>query len=113
MSPSRRRRVLPSNNQFHPVVDDQWLLAQEESNHVDRQVLQTRLTTAQSHLHKDAIRQAHVVLAEHDIQTGNLSSAMSGLRRAVEYCTNRNQTFQISLRILEVAFGLEDYFAVR
>lgn len=110
LSPSStRHRRVPHN---HPI-DTNWMAIHEDSNQTARQVLQGRLSTAQSHLHKDAIRQAYLALSEHDLKTGHLSESLGSLMRAVEYCTNRSQTAQISLLILQVAFGLQQYSTVR
>jgi uncharacterized membrane protein YgcG len=71
------------------------------------------LSTAQSHLHKEAIRQAYLALADHDVKTGSTSQGLGELMRAIDYCTNRQQTCQISLKIIEVAFSMEQYATVR
>lgn len=53
-----------------PPVDVDWMNELEASNREKRHVLEGRLSTAQSRLHKDAIRAAYLALAEHDIRTG-------------------------------------------
>lgn len=85
----------------------------ESANFSARQALTGRLSSAQSHLHKEAIRTAYLALAEHDLQTGSRAQGMANLMRSMDYCTTRTQTAQISVVILEVAFGLEDYSQVR
>ena len=64
-----------------PPFDVNWTNVTENSNRENRHILEGRLSTAQSRLHKDAIRTAYLALAEHDIRTGrdnhkNLSEAM-------------------------------------
>ena len=90
-----------------------WAEQREASNQRDRQTLQGRLSAAQSHLHKEAIRAAYVALAHHDVQTGNTRDAMGYLLRATDYCTNRSQTAHLSLLILELALALSNYQQVR
>lgn len=53
-----------------PPYDADWVNSTEHSNRDTRNVLEGRLSTAQSRLHKDAIRTAYLALAEYDIRTG-------------------------------------------
>lgn len=103
-SPSRQASI---------PYDHDWVLTTESVNRNDRHVLQGRLSTAQSHLHKEAIRTAYIALAQHDIKTGELQDSLGSLFRATDYCTSRSQTAQISLLILEVCLGLQQYGHVR
>jgi hypothetical protein len=93
--------------------DLEWVATTKTSNFNTRQALMGRLSSAQSHLHKEAIRTAYLALAEHDLQTGSRSEGMANLMRSMDYCTTRTQTAQISVVLLEVAFGLESYSQVR
>jgi len=93
--------------------DSQWVASQSAANRNDKHVLHGRLSTAQSHLHKDAIRSAYLALAEHDIKTGELQEALGSLLRATDYSTSRSQSGQISLLILEVCLAMEQYANVR
>jgi COP9 signalosome complex subunit 1 len=95
------------------AMDSDWITATETSNRSARHVLQGRLSTAQSHLHKEAIRTAYLALAQQDSKTGELRDAMGSLLRATDYCTTRSQTAHISLLILELALGMENYAQVR
>jgi hypothetical protein len=105
--PSKDSRI----RNFH--YDSEWVEQRDAANQRDRQVLQGRLSAAQSHLHKEAIRSAYVALAQHDVQTGNVRDAMGYLLRATDYCTNRSQTAHLSLLILELALALPNYPQVR
>ena len=75
---SLRRLVILSMNQNRyrynttglPPFDVEWTNETENSNRENRHVLEGRLSTAQSRLHKDAIRTAYLALAEHDVRTG-------------------------------------------
>jgi hypothetical protein len=103
----------PPSRQPSIPYDQDWVLTTESANRNDRHVLQGRLSTAQSHLHKEAIRTAYIALAQHDIKTGELQDSLGSLFRATDYSTSRQQTAQISLLILEVCLGLQQYGHVR
>lgn len=93
--------------------DSDWVSEAEAANRNDLHMLRGRLSSAQSHLHKEAIRTAFVALAQHYLQTGHLRDALASLVRAVDYSTSRSQSAHISLFILEVSFGLGKYSMVR
>jgi len=124
-----------------PPFDAEWVTETETVNRENRHILEGRLSTAQSRLHKDAIRTAYLALAEHDVRTGrdnhkSLSEAMlvaAGgnpantnpkpnakavnvnnpcLLRAMDFCATRLQTAQIGLLIIESAINAGDYATV-
>lgn len=105
--------LLPSHLPPMNLFDPEWILAAEAANRNDRHVLQGRLSTAQSQLHKEAIRTAYMALAQHGIKTGELQDALGSLLRSMDYSTSRAQTAQISLLILEVCLAANHYGAVR
>jgi hypothetical protein len=82
-------------------------------NQQDRHVLQGRLSTAQAHLHKDAIRNAYLSLAEHDRKTGRLQDGLASLLRSTDYCTSRQQTAEVSVLILELCLSQGNFVPVR
>ena len=71
------------------------------------------MSSAQSHLHKDAIRAAYVALAQHDAKVGQSRDALGLLLRANDYCTSHTQTAQISLLILELSLALGNHNQVK
>jgi hypothetical protein len=115
----------------------------EELNRDKRQILEGRLSSAQSRLHKDAIRTAYLALAEHDLRTGRdmkiittsnnnnnnnntnndkvidivkdnaFTNVNSSLFRAMDYSTSKIQTAQIGLLILESALNAGNFISVR
>ena len=93
--------------------DNEWVQNTEAANKNVRQTLQGRLSAAQSHLHKEAIRTAYIALAQQDAKTGELRDALGLLLRATDYCTTRTQTAHISLQILELALNLQNFLQVR
>mmetsp|Transcript_8264 Transcript_8264/g.19923 ORF Transcript_8264/g.19923 Transcript_8264/m.19923 type:complete len:501 (+) Transcript_8264:274-1776(+) len=103
------RRPPPSS--FQP--DESWMTSTESANKEARHVLQGRLSASQSQMHREAIRNAYVALAKHDAKTGNASAALASLFRAMDYCTSRTQSGQLSLVLLEVALNAGCYVQAR
>eukprot|EP00934_Nitzschia_sp_Nitz4_P001547 Nitzschia sp. Nitz4//scaffold24_size164493//63678//65452//NITZ4_002323-RA/size164493-snap-gene-0.15-mRNA-1//-1//CDS//3329544099//1547//frame0 len=99
--------AMQNNSSNLPTMDHAWIQQTEAANRNHRHVLQGRLSTAKSHLHKEAIRTAVLALAQFDVQTGHLRDALTSLLQAVDYSTSRVQTAQISLLILQVSLALE------
>jgi len=114
-----------------PVFDGGWATQTENSNLENRHHLDGRLSTAQSRLHKEAIRAAYLELAEHDIRTmrdnhKSVAETLEGsskdrtktvnvnaaLFRAMDFCATRLQTAEIGLQIIESAINAGDYVTV-
>jgi hypothetical protein len=112
----------------------------ETNNRDKRQILEGRLSSAQSRLHKEAIRTAYLALAEHDLRSGRdmkiasannnntntnnnkaidlvkdnaFTNVNSSLFRAMDYSTSKIQTAQIGLLILESALNAGNFISVR
>lgn len=100
-----------------PPFDEDWTEATENANRENRFVLEGRLSTAQSRLHKDAIRMAYLALAEHDARTAwtsyRTASVNGALFRAMDCCASRFQTAQIGLLIIESAINAGDFAIVK
>lgn len=101
------RRPPPSS------ADESWMASTEAANKDARHILQGRLSASQSQMHREAIRNAYVALAKHDAKTGNSSAALASLFRAMDYCTSRTQSGQLSLVLLEVALNSGCYVQAR
>jgi 26S proteasome subunit RPN7/PCI domain len=95
------------------VYDHDFLVECESRNRGIRDLLSSRLHAAQAHLNKEAIRTAYLALAESDILRGDLPEAYHAALRAKDYCTNRQQTCQVSFLVLELAIHLQNYGQVR
>jgi hypothetical protein len=93
--------------------DDAWVNHRMAQNRQDREILMQRLSVAQAHLNKEAIRVAYLALAEHDTQTGELREALYSAVRAKDYCTNRSHTAVVSLYVLQIALYQQNYKTVQ
>lgn len=125
----RRKIATHDPNLFDDLTfDAEWANEIESTNNENRRILEGRLSTAQSRLHKDAIRTAYFAIAEHDVRTGrdnykSLAETMistdtastsnanvnAALFRAMDFCSTRIQTAQIGLHIIESAINAGDY----
>ncbi|EEC46433.1 COP9 SigNalosome subunit 1 [Phaeodactylum tricornutum CCAP 1055/1] len=104
--------TLPPPNRVEPY-DTRWVQEATQRVRAARDTLASRLASAQSQLHKEAIRVAYLALASYETQVGNISDAFHHALRAKEYCVSRQQTTQVSLKVLETALALDNYAAVQ
>lgn len=95
------------------IFDHEFITQTDARNRSTRDMLTGRLTTAQAHLNKEAIRTAYLALAEADVLRGDLTEAFHAALRAKDYCTNRAQTSQVSFLVLEVAIHWQNYAQVK
>lgn len=116
----RYKEVFGDDSPSHPrskagnvVFDQEFITLTEVRNRQTRDALTGRLTTAQAHLNKEAIRTAYLALAEADVLRGDLTEAYHAALRAKDYCTNRAQTSQVSFLVLELAICLQNYAQAR
>lgn len=93
--------------------EEAWVIHRMTQNRQDREVLMQRLSLAQAHLNKEAIRVAYLALAEHDTQTGELPEALFSAVRAKDYCTSRSHTAVVSLHVLQIALYQQNYKIVQ
>jgi len=75
--------------------------------------LEANLSTSQSLLSKEAIRQAYLNLADHCILTCKFPEALNHLRRAKEYTSNWHQSQEITLLMAEVGINSCNFTTVR
>ena len=102
-----------NNSNHHYKLDTQWITEQTNQNLHAREVLLSRLASAQAHLNKEAIRVAYLALAQHDQLRGDVTEAFHSVLRAKDYCTSRPQTATVSLQILQLAIHLQNYKTVQ
>jgi hypothetical protein len=69
-------------------------------------ILEGRLSTAQTKMQRDAIRSALVAIGEYHISIGDIREAYRRILRAREYCTTGRQHGQINLLLLQLCIDL-------
>lgn len=90
-----------------------WMQQQQQQQEAQLQLLEARLSAAQSNLHKEAIRTAHLNLAHFHRQRGGLQEALQSVLKSRDYCTSRTQTGQVCLLVVELSLDLQNWKQVR
>ena len=85
----------------------------DHSSQMHLQTLEARLSQAQSHLAKEAIRTAHLALAEHYRLRGDLRQSLRHLLRSRDFCTNTRQSGTVCLLVIELGVDMRNYALVR
>ena len=85
----------------------------DHSSQMHLQTLEARLSQAQSHLAKEAIRTAHLALAEHHRLRGDLRTSLRHLLRSRDFCTNTRQSGTVCLLVIELGVDMRNYALVR
>jgi hypothetical protein len=88
------------------VYDAAWVEETELATQTAMETLEGRLSAAQAHLQKEAIRTAYLAIGEFARQHGDLQSAIRAILRSRDYCTNRNQTAHVCLLVIELAIQM-------
>lgn len=101
----------PSKYGFN--YDSQFVSVTDQSSALHLETLEARLTTAQAHLSKEAIRTAYLALGEHHRKRGELREAMKKLLRSRDFCTNNRQTGQVCLQVIELGIDSHNLTQVR
>lgn len=105
----RRYKQVFADNPVHDLTyDTAWVEQSEAAALQSMETLEGRLSAAQAHLNKEAIRTAYLAIAEFASEKGDLDGAMRAVLRSREYCTNRIQTAQVCLLIMELAMDLRE-----
>ena len=89
--------------------DQEWILQETREYQISLKTLLGRLSTAQAHLNKEAIRLAYLALCDFHRPRGDLEEAMRFALRSKDYCTTRNQTAHVCLLIMELAMDMRKY----
>lgn len=77
------------------------------------ETLEARLSTAQAHLAKEAIRTAYLALAEFHRLRGDLRESLRRVLRSRDFCTNTRQSGQVCLMVIELGVDMRNYAQVR
>jgi len=73
-------------------------------------ILEGRLSTAQSRMQREAIRVALLAIGEYHISIGDIREAYRRILRAREYCTTGRQHGQINLLLLQLCIDLSKLY---
>ena len=84
-----------------------------QTSQLHLQTLEARLSSAQSHLAKDAIRTAHLALAEHYRLRGDLRTSLRHLLRSRDYCTATRQSGTVCLLVIELGVDMRNFALVQ
>ena len=90
--------------------DAAWIAQVEQESMALQEALEGRLSAAQAHLNKEAIRMAYLAFCDFYRPRGDLREAMRAALRSRDYCTNRNQTAHVCLLIMELAMDMREFF---
>lgn len=103
------RLAFGSGSKGGVVYDADWVQETEITSHTSMEMLEGRLSAAQAHLQKEAIRTAHLAIGEFCKQRGDLQQALRAVMRSRDYCTNRNQTAHVCLLVIELAMDTSKF----
>ena len=98
----RYKELIP----FPADQDQAWISQVEQASQANLEAIESRLSAAQAHLNKEAIRMAYLALCDFHRPRGDLREAMRAALRSRDYCTNRNQTAHVCLLIMELAMDM-------
>jgi len=101
--------LLESLNSSAVSADVAWLKKQGETNRHENAQLRQRLQIANSHLNKDAMRQAHLATSEYCTRVGDLQDACQASLRAKDFCLNRSDVAEVSLSIIQLAIYMKTH----
>mmetsp|Transcript_28246 Transcript_28246/g.41731 ORF Transcript_28246/g.41731 Transcript_28246/m.41731 type:complete len:453 (-) Transcript_28246:1285-2643(-) len=91
------------------AYDSAWVEETEIATQTSMETLEGRLSAAQAHLQKEAIRMAYLAIGEFSRQRGDLQQALRAVMRSRDYCTSRNQTGHVCLLVIELAMDTKNY----
>lgn len=88
------------------MYDEGWVEETDASTQSSLEVLEGRLSVAQAHLNKEAIRTAYLEIGTFARQRGDLQHSLRAVLRSRDYCTNRSQTTHVCLLVIELSMEL-------
>lgn len=91
------------------TYDPSWVEETEVATQTSLETLEGRLSAAQAHLQKEAIRMAYLAIGEFSRQRGDLQQALRAVMRSRDYCTSRSQTGHVCLLVIELAMDTSEY----
>mmetsp|Transcript_33051 Transcript_33051/g.72482 ORF Transcript_33051/g.72482 Transcript_33051/m.72482 type:complete len:569 (+) Transcript_33051:165-1871(+) len=99
--------------QYGLLYDTTFVSNTERTSLMHLETLEARLSTAQAHLAKEAIRTAYLALAEFHRLRGDLKESLRHVLRSRDFCTNTRQTGQVCLMVIELGVDMRNYMLVR
>lgn len=85
--------------------DEEWIYQTEHNQQIQLETLESRLSSAQAHLNKDAIRTAFFSLSNYYRKSGQLKQAMKYLVHARDYCSSSIASLCLDICILGIDMG--------
>ena len=115
---SNSTTLLPAAMPHHPAkhglaFDATFATTTDHTSQMHLQTLEARLSQAQSHLAKDAIRTAYLALAEHYRLRGDLRESLRKLLRSRDFCTHTRQSGAVCLLVVELGVDLRNFALVK
>ena len=92
--------------------DSAWVMETKKTQQIQLETLESRLSSAQAHLNKDAIRTASIALYQYHLRSGNLKLALRYLVRARDYCTGNSQIVSLCLDVASLGIDMNDWSMV-
>jgi len=89
--------------------DAPWVEETEILTQTSMGTLEGRLSAAQAHLQKEAIRIAYLAIGDFARQRGDLHQALRAVMRSRDYCTTRSQTGHVCQLVIELAMDTKNY----
>ena len=85
-----------------PQVDLQWIEQKSKKAALKLEKLDADLKNYKSNSIKESIRRGHDDLAEHYLETGDLTNALKCFSRARDYCTSAKHVINMCLNVIKV-----------
>jgi len=92
----------------HPY-DSQWVNHADHAALIQEESLQSRLSSAQSHLSKEAIRSALLALGDFYFQRGMLREALRCIFKSRDVSTSHVQISEMCFKVIQISLDLADY----
>lgn len=113
---SKHKRNVPRCREIYNLLqtppDDAWIQEAEDQNRREHESLKAKLSLAQAHLNKEAIRAAHAAIAEHALETGDLTEALHSENKAKDHCTSLRQIGEHTKQCLALNIYIQQYLNV-
>jgi len=86
-----------------PQIDMTWVEQKSKKSSMKLEKLDADLKNYKSNSIKESIRRGHDDLAEHYLDTGDLTNALKCFSRARDYCTSPKHVVNMCLNVIKVS----------